>query len=168
MPCRNLGPHVRCSHMIEPLGARWCLGMCDVTHCNLLWCNLTSVQTSNPSQGYRVNESLVLTEKNGHKMRVALCVSQTHVCMHHILCISYMHKTEASSSMHHGVCIIVSYAPFHPSFYYTSIAIIHLKTASLSSLSSICPLSWNILSLFLDCIGINKYVLQLASSNSVR
>ena len=32
MPCRNLGPHVRCSHMIEPQGARWCLGICDVTH----------------------------------------------------------------------------------------------------------------------------------------
>jgi hypothetical protein len=23
MPCRNLRPHVRCSHMIEPLGAHW-------------------------------------------------------------------------------------------------------------------------------------------------
>jgi len=31
MPRRNLGPHVCCSHMIEPLGARWCLGICDVT-----------------------------------------------------------------------------------------------------------------------------------------
>jgi hypothetical protein len=31
MPCRNLRPHVRCSHMIEPLGAHWCLGICDVT-----------------------------------------------------------------------------------------------------------------------------------------
>jgi hypothetical protein len=43
MPCRNLRPHVRCSHMIEPLGAHWCLGLCDVTHCNLFLCNLTSV-----------------------------------------------------------------------------------------------------------------------------
>jgi len=34
MPRRNLGPHVRCSHMIEPLGARWCLGICDITHLN--------------------------------------------------------------------------------------------------------------------------------------
>ena len=40
MPRRNLGPHVRCRHMIELLGARWCLGMCDVTHCNPLLCNL--------------------------------------------------------------------------------------------------------------------------------
>jgi hypothetical protein len=31
MPCRNLRPHVRCSHMIEPLGAHWWLGLCDVT-----------------------------------------------------------------------------------------------------------------------------------------
>jgi hypothetical protein len=31
MPCRNLRPHVRCSHMIEPLGAHWQLGICDVT-----------------------------------------------------------------------------------------------------------------------------------------
>jgi hypothetical protein len=23
MPCRNLRPHVHCSHMIEPLGAHW-------------------------------------------------------------------------------------------------------------------------------------------------
>jgi hypothetical protein len=45
MPCRNLRPHVRCSHMIEPLGAHWCLGICDVTHCNLFLCNLTSVLT---------------------------------------------------------------------------------------------------------------------------
>jgi hypothetical protein len=45
MPCRNLRPHVRCSHMIEPLGAHWCLGLCDVTHCNLFLCNLTSVLT---------------------------------------------------------------------------------------------------------------------------
>ena len=39
MPRWNLGPHVRCSHMIEPLGARRCLGMCDVTHYNPLLCN---------------------------------------------------------------------------------------------------------------------------------
>ena len=39
MPRRNLGPHVRCSHMIEPLGARWCLGICDITHLNLFLCN---------------------------------------------------------------------------------------------------------------------------------
>jgi hypothetical protein len=31
MPCRNLRPHVHCSHMIEPLGAHWWLGTCDVT-----------------------------------------------------------------------------------------------------------------------------------------
>ena len=48
MPRRNLDSRVRCSHMIELLGARWCLGMCDVTHCNLLLCNLTSVLTSDP------------------------------------------------------------------------------------------------------------------------
>ena len=75
MPRWNLGPHVHCSHMIEPLGARWCQGICDITHCNPILCNLTSVLTSNPSQGYRVNERLVLSEKNGHKTRVALCVS---------------------------------------------------------------------------------------------
>ena len=46
MPRQNLDSCVRCSHMIELLGARWCLGMCDVTHCNLLLCNLTSVLTS--------------------------------------------------------------------------------------------------------------------------
>ena len=48
MPRRNLDSHVRCSHMIELLGARWCLGMCGVTHCNPLLCNLTSVLTSDP------------------------------------------------------------------------------------------------------------------------
>ena len=32
MPRRNLEPHVHCSHMIEPLGARWCLGICDIPH----------------------------------------------------------------------------------------------------------------------------------------
>jgi len=47
MPRWNLGPHVRCSHMIEPLGACWCQGICDVIHCNLLLYNLTSVPTSN-------------------------------------------------------------------------------------------------------------------------
>ena len=26
MPRQNLGPHVPCNHMIEPLGAHWCLG----------------------------------------------------------------------------------------------------------------------------------------------
>jgi hypothetical protein len=31
MPCQNLRPHVHCSHMIEPLGAHWWLGLCDVT-----------------------------------------------------------------------------------------------------------------------------------------
>jgi hypothetical protein len=31
MPCRNLRPHVHCSHIIEPLGAHWWLGICDVT-----------------------------------------------------------------------------------------------------------------------------------------
>ena len=39
MPRRNLGPHVRCSHMIEPLEARWCLGICDITHLNPFLCN---------------------------------------------------------------------------------------------------------------------------------
>ena len=48
MPRRNLDSRVRCSHMIELLGARWCLGMCDVTHCNSILCNLTSVLTSDP------------------------------------------------------------------------------------------------------------------------
>ena len=46
MPRRNLDSRVRCSHMIELLGACWCLGMCDVTHCNSILCNLTSVLTS--------------------------------------------------------------------------------------------------------------------------
>ena len=48
MLCRSLGPYVRCSHMIDPLGAHWCLGICDVTHCNPLLCNLTSVLTFDP------------------------------------------------------------------------------------------------------------------------
>ena len=39
MPRRNLDSRVRCSHMIELLGARWCLGMCDITHCISLLCN---------------------------------------------------------------------------------------------------------------------------------
>jgi len=46
MPRRNLDSRVRCSHMIELLGARRCLGMCDVTHCNPFLCNLISVLTS--------------------------------------------------------------------------------------------------------------------------
>ena len=49
MPRRNLDSRVRCSHMIELQGARWCLGMCDITHYNPLLCNLTSVITSDPS-----------------------------------------------------------------------------------------------------------------------
>ena len=48
MPRWNLDSHVRCSHMIELLGARWSLGMCDVTHYNSILCNLTSVLTSGP------------------------------------------------------------------------------------------------------------------------
>ena len=48
MPRWNLDSRVRCSHMIELLGARWRLGMCDVTHCNPFLCNLTSVLTSGP------------------------------------------------------------------------------------------------------------------------
>jgi hypothetical protein len=40
MPCRNLRPHVRCSHMIEPLGAHWCLGVCDVTHSTSFYATL--------------------------------------------------------------------------------------------------------------------------------
>ena len=36
---RNLDSRVRCSHMIELLGARGCLGMCDLTHFNLFLCN---------------------------------------------------------------------------------------------------------------------------------
>ena len=48
MPRRNLDSRVHCSHIIELLGARWCLGMCDVTHCNPLLCNLISVLTSDP------------------------------------------------------------------------------------------------------------------------
>ena len=48
MPRRNLDSRVHYSHMIELLGARWCLGMCDVTHCNPLLCNLTSVLTYDP------------------------------------------------------------------------------------------------------------------------
>ena len=51
MPRQNLDSRVRCSHMIELLGARWCLGMCDVTHCNPLLCNIISVLTSNPYSG---------------------------------------------------------------------------------------------------------------------
>ena len=39
MPRQNLDSHVRCSHMIELLGARGCLGMCDLTHFNLFLCN---------------------------------------------------------------------------------------------------------------------------------
>jgi len=39
MPQRNLGPHVCCSHMIESQGARWCLGICDITHLNPFLCN---------------------------------------------------------------------------------------------------------------------------------
>ena len=48
MPRRNLDSRVHCSHMIELLGVRWCLGMYNVTHCNSLLCNLTSVLTSGP------------------------------------------------------------------------------------------------------------------------
>ena len=43
MPRRDLGSHVCCSHMIEPL----CQVICDVIHCNLLPYNLTSVLTCN-------------------------------------------------------------------------------------------------------------------------
>ena len=87
--------------------------------------------------------------------------------MHHILSTSYMHKTRASSSLHHGVCIIesaswqmhhvmciISFAWNIPSLYCTSIAIIHLKSASLSWLSSMCTMSWNILSLFLSIVAL--------------
>jgi hypothetical protein len=31
IPCRNLRPQVCCSHITEPLGAHWWLGLCDVT-----------------------------------------------------------------------------------------------------------------------------------------
>jgi len=39
MPRRNLGSHVCSSHMIEPLGARWYLGICDITHLDSFLCN---------------------------------------------------------------------------------------------------------------------------------
>ena len=106
MPRRNLDSHVCCSHMIELLGARWCLGMCDVTHCDSLLCNLTIVLTSNLSQGYRVNERLVSRKRTVlrrvlycvHRklMRVCIIFYAPHICI----------NTWTSSSLHHGVCII--------------------------------------------------------------
>ena len=88
MPRRNLGSHVCCSHMIEPLGARWCQGICDITHCNPLLCNLTSVLTSNPSQGYRVNERLV-SRKRMVLRRVLHYVYRKLMCVCIIFYASY-------------------------------------------------------------------------------
>jgi len=63
MPRRNLGPHVRYSHLIEPLGARWSLGMRDVTHCNPFLCNLISVLSLVLPQRYSANRVLVSREQ---------------------------------------------------------------------------------------------------------
>ena len=110
MPRRNLDSRVRCSHMIELLGARWCLGMCDVTHCNPLLCNLTSVLISDPYQGYRVNERLVSSERTvirrvlhcAHRKLMGVCIIfyASHICIkheHHHLCT----MVYASLGQHH-------------------------------------------------------------------
>ena len=102
MPRWNLGPHVRCSHMIEPLGARWCQGICDITHCNPLLCNLTSVLTSNPSQGYRVNERLV-SRKRTVLRRVLYCV---HRKLMHV-CIKFYAPPRCIKHGHHHLCTMV-------------------------------------------------------------
>ena len=102
MPRRNLGSHVCCSHMIEPLGARWCQGICDITHCNPLLCNLTSVLTSNPSQGYRVNERLV-SRKRTVLRRVLYCV---HRKLMHV-CIIFYAPPRCIKHGHHHLCTMV-------------------------------------------------------------
>ena len=102
MPRRNLGSHVCCSHMIEPLGARWCQGICDITHCNPLLCNLTSVLTSNPSQGYRVNERLV-SRKRTVLRRVLYCV---HRKLMHVSIIFYA-PPRCIKHGHHHLCTMV-------------------------------------------------------------
>ena len=64
-------------------------------------------------------------------------------CMHHWVGIMAI----ASCHMHHFIC-----AWNIPSLYCTSIAIMHLKSASLSWLSSMCTMSWNLLSLSLGVV----------------
>ena len=105
MPRWNLGPHLRCSHMIEPLGARWCQGICDITHCNPLLCNLTSVLTIRTSL-----KSVRLTRFSSERMGTGYvsCASSTHMCVHHTHASQGEYHTRASSSLHHGVCIIGS------------------------------------------------------------
>ena len=105
MPCRNLGPHVHCSHMIEPLGAHWCQGICNITHCNPLLCNVTSVLTIRTSL-----KSVRLTRFSSERMGTGYvsCASSTHMCVHHTHASQGEYHTRASSSLHHGVCIIGS------------------------------------------------------------
>jgi len=105
MPRWNLGPHVRCSHMIEPLGAHWCQGICDITHCNPLLCNLTSVLTIRTSL-----KSVRLTRFSSERVGTGYvsCASSTHMCVHHTHASQGEYHTRALSSLHHGVCIIGS------------------------------------------------------------
>ena len=178
MPWRNLDSRVRCSHMIELLGARWCLGMCDVTHCNLLLCNLTSVLTSDP-----LLKCIGLMSFNCGKIGTVCALQYVHhqlsICAS-CLCISYMHTSRTSSSLHHDVCIIgpasrqmhhvtytISFAWRSSSLHCIGPAIIPLTSLSLSWLMSKCIMSLNILSLFLSIVTFHwhkNHILWLAKS----
>jgi hypothetical protein len=108
------------------------------------------------------------------------CASSTHASYFiHFLC-AYIASIIilASWCMPHLVSIMVI-AMWHmhhfdrawnpPSSCCTIIAIIHLNRISCSWLYiKHCTLSWSILSLSLDCIGINRHVLQSTSSKSFR
>ena len=94
-----------------------------------------------------------------------MCVHHAHASHgeHHSRALSFFHYDvciieSTSWQMHHVICTILFCTWNISSWHYTGIAIIRFMNVSLSWLSSICTLSWSILSLSLDCIVINKHV----------
>jgi len=116
MPRRNLGSHVCYSHMIEPLGVRWCLGMCDVTHRDPFLRNLTSVlfvflylvsYLLILPRGYRANKVLVTREQlrgtdHVHHQLMHVRIMLMHLIHAYIKSIIIL----ASLCMHHSVGIM--------------------------------------------------------------
>jgi hypothetical protein len=93
------------------------------------------------------------------RAHIASIVILTSWCMHHsanimVIALCHMHHFGRAWNPPFSCCIII--------------AIIHLNSTSRSWLYiEHCTLSWSILSLFLDCIGINRHVLQSTSSKSL-
>jgi len=130
-------------------------------------------------RGYRANKVLVTRERLRGMNHVHHQLMHVRIMLMHLI-HAYIESIVilASWCMHHWASIMaIALCHMHhftrawntPSLCCTIIAIIHLNSASWSWLYiEHCTLSWSILSLSLDCIGINGHVLQLASCKSFR